>query len=66
MRQSIESEYSADMTSIAVGFGDLYPTKAATKILLFPFGIVTVALLANLVSFTTSARALIDGQLRLP
>ena len=54
------------MTSIAVGFGDLYPTKAATKILLFPFGIVTVALLANLVSFTTSAMALINGQLRLP
>lgn len=42
--------------TIAVGFGDLYPTHVATKVLLFPFALVTVALLANQVRVASPDR----------
>lgn len=37
-----------------VGFGDYHPEHSSTKILLFPFAIVTLSLLANLVSMIVS------------
>ncbi|CDZ97209.1 Tandem pore domain K channel [Phaffia rhodozyma] len=38
------------VATLTVGYGDLAPTKASTKVLLFPCALITISLLANQVS----------------
>jgi Ion channel len=47
--------YFSVVTMLLIGFGDLLPTTAGAKVLLFPFTIVTVGLLTNLISLIVSA-----------
>ncbi|KAL7409388.1 hypothetical protein BDY24DRAFT_219418 [Mrakia frigida] len=42
--------YFSIVSTLTVGFGDFAPTKVSTKILLFPFSILSIALLANQIS----------------
>lgn len=42
------------LSLLTLGFGDFYPTKVATQIVLFPFLLVGIAQLANLIRMIVS------------
>ncbi|KZT57304.1 voltage-gated potassium channel [Calocera cornea HHB12733] len=42
--------YFAVVTMLTIGFGDLLPTYASTRVLLVPFALLTISLLANVIS----------------
>lgn len=46
----LDGVYFSIVSTLTVGFGDFEPTKTSTKILLFPFAVLSIALLANQVS----------------
>ena len=48
--QFLDGCYFTITTITTVGFGDFRPTKTSTKVLLFPFAVLGIALLANQVS----------------
>lgn len=41
--------YFSIITFLTVGFGDFYPTRTATRIVLFPFALVGIAQLGSLI-----------------
>ncbi len=46
---------------LTIGFGDYYPTHTSTRVLLFFFALITISLLANIVSMLVSfMSALVD------
>ncbi|KAF7971393.1 hypothetical protein HWV62_21228 [Athelia sp. TMB] len=45
--QYLDGIYYSVVSMLTIGFGDFEPTKTATRILLFPFAILTIAQLAN-------------------
>lgn len=50
----LDGVYFSVVTVLTIGFGDLSPTRPATKVLLFPFAIVGFALLSNQLSLIVS------------
>lgn len=46
----LDGVYFSIVSCLTVGYGDLVPTRTSTKILLFPFALSAIALLANVVS----------------
>ncbi|KAL1411067.1 Potassium channel [Vanrija albida] len=46
----LNSIYFSVQSALTVGYGDLVPTKAVGKVLIFPFAVLTISLLANEVS----------------
>ncbi|QRV84630.1 ion channel protein [Ceratobasidium sp. AG-Ba] len=50
----IEREYFTTVTFLTIGFGDFYPTKPSTKVLLFPLALLGITLLAECISMIVS------------
>ncbi|KAG9125493.1 hypothetical protein FRC07_007378 [Ceratobasidium sp. 392] len=50
----IQGIYFTTVTFLTVGFGDFYPTKTATKVLLFPLALLGITLLAESISMIVS------------
>lgn len=46
----LQGIYFTIVTLLTVGFGDFYPTKPSTKVLLFPLALLGITLLANSIS----------------
>ncbi|KDN36673.1 hypothetical protein RSAG8_10671, partial [Rhizoctonia solani AG-8 WAC10335] len=50
----LQGIYFTIVTFLTIGFGDFYPTKPSTKVLLFPLGLLGVTLLASCISMMVS------------
>ncbi|CAE6533692.1 unnamed protein product [Rhizoctonia solani] len=50
----LEGIYFTLVTFLTIGFGDFYPTKPSTKVLLFPLGLLGVTMLASCISMIVS------------
>ncbi|KAG8784636.1 hypothetical protein FRC12_018470 [Ceratobasidium sp. 428] len=50
----LEGIYFTVVTFLTIGFGDFYPTKTSTKVLLFPFALLGITLLAESISMIVS------------
>ncbi|CAE7156995.1 unnamed protein product, partial [Rhizoctonia solani] len=50
----LQGIYFTIVTFLTIGFGDFYPSKASTKVLLFPLGLLGVTLLASCISMIVS------------
>lgn len=50
----LDGLYFSVTSLLTIGFGDFSPTRTASKVLLFPFGIAGIALLSNQVSLIAS------------
>jgi potassium channel subfamily K len=48
--------YFATVSAFTIGFGDLVPTRLASRVLLFPFLVASIALLANQISMVRVSR----------
>jgi potassium channel subfamily K len=47
--------YFAVVAAFTIGFGDFTPTQTASRVLLFPFLIASIALLANQISMVRAS-----------
>ncbi|TDL28923.1 voltage-gated potassium channel [Rickenella mellea] len=50
----LQGIYFASVTFLTIGFGDFYPTLTVTKIVLFPFALVGIAQLGNIIGIIAS------------
>ncbi|KAF8594433.1 voltage-gated potassium channel [Ceratobasidium sp. AG-I] len=50
----LQGIYFTTVTVLTIGFGDFYPTKPSTKVLLFPLGLLGITLLASSISMIVS------------
>ncbi|CEL54017.1 Outward-rectifier potassium channel TOK1 OS=Saccharomyces cerevisiae (strain ATCC 204508 / S288c) GN=TOK1 PE=1 SV=1 [Rhizoctonia solani AG-1 IB] len=50
----LQGIYFTIVTFLTVGFGDFYPTKPSTKVLVFPLGLLGITLLANCITMIVS------------
>ncbi|KAG9075917.1 hypothetical protein FRC06_009810 [Ceratobasidium sp. 370] len=50
----LQGIYFTIVTLLTIGFGDFYPTKPSTKVLLFPFALLGITLLAECISMIVS------------